>query len=119
MYKRQPYDTGLDQKLLKEIADYFKPYREECLANGLLNPKVMGVNINTLLYQVPGGMLSNLVSQLDEMGASDKFEQVLEEVPRVRKDFGEPPLAVSYTHLDVYKRQVCKKGTGSSCKEDA
>ena len=76
-FKGTPYDTGLDQKLLKEIADYFKPYREECLANGLLNPKVMGVNINTLLYQVPGGMLSNLVSQLDEMGASDKFEQVL------------------------------------------
>ena len=85
-FKGTPYDTGLDQKLLKEIADYFKPYREECLANGLLNPKVMGVNINTLLYQVPGGMLSNLVSQLDEMGASDKFDQVLEEVPRVRKD---------------------------------
>ena len=69
-FKGTPYDTGLDQKLLKEVADYFKPYREECLANGLLNPKVMGVNINTLLYQVPGGMLSNLVSQLDEMGAA-------------------------------------------------
>ena len=98
-FKGTPYDTGLDQKLLKEIADYFKPYREECLANGLLNPKVMGVNINTLLYQVPGGMLSNLVSQLDEMGASDKFEQVLEEVPRVRKDFGEPPLVTPSSQI--------------------
>ena len=98
-FKGTPYDTGLDQKLLKEIADYFKPYREECLANGLLNPKVMGVNINTLLYQVPGGMLSNLVSQLDEMGASDKFDQVLEEVPRVRKDFGEPPLVTPSSQI--------------------
>ena len=59
----------------------------------------MGVNINTLLYQVPGGMLSNLVSQLDEMGASDKFEQVLEEVPRVRKDFGEPPLVTPSSQI--------------------
>ena len=98
-FKGTPYDTGLDQKLLKEVADYFRPYREECLENGLLNPKVLGVNINTLLYQVPGGMLSNLVSQLDEMGASDKFEQVLEEVPRVRKDFGEPPLVTPSSQI--------------------
>ena len=98
-FKGTPYDTGLDQKLLKQVADYFRPYREECLKNGLLNPKVMGVNINTLLYQVPGGMLSNLVSQLDEMGASDKFEQVLEEVPRVRKDFGEPPLVTPSSQI--------------------
>ena len=86
-------------KALKEVADYFKPYREECLESGLLSPKVMGVNINTLLYQVPGGMLSNLVSQLDEMGASDKFEEVLEEVPRVRKDFGEPPLVTPSSQI--------------------
>ena len=59
----------------------------------------MGVNINTLIYQVPGGMLSNLVSQLDEMGASDKFDQVLEEVPRVRKDFGEPPLVTPSSQI--------------------
>ena len=63
-FKGTPYDTGLDQNLLAEIADYFRPYRDECLANGLLNPKVMGVDIKTLLYQVPGGMLSNRVSQL-------------------------------------------------------
>lgn len=97
--KGTEYDTGLDMKALKEVADYFKPYREECLENGLLSPKVMGVNINTLLYQVPGGMLSNLVSQLDEMGASDKFEEVLEEVPRVRKDFGEPPLVTPSSQI--------------------
>ncbi|MFQ9515509.1 MAG: oxaloacetate decarboxylase subunit alpha [Eubacterium sp.] len=98
-FKGTEYDSGLDQKLLKKIADHFKPYREECLANGLLNPKVMGVNINTLLYQVPGGMLSNLVSQLSEMGAEDKFDAVLEEVPRVRKDFGEPPLVTPSSQI--------------------
>ncbi len=98
-FKGTEYDTGLDMKELKEIADYFRPYREECLESGLLSPKVMGVNINTLLYQVPGGMLSNLVSQLDEMGASDKFEEVLEEVPRVRKDFGEPPLVTPSSQI--------------------
>ena len=98
-FKGTEYDTGLDMKALKEIADYFRPYKEDCLESGLLSPKVMGVNINTLLYQVPGGMLSNLVSQLDEMGASDKFEEVLEEVPRVRKDFGEPPLVTPSSQI--------------------
>lgn len=93
------YDTGFDQNLLSEIADYFRPYREECLANGLLNPKVLGVNINTLRYQVPGGMLSNLVSQLKEQGKEDKFEEVLEEVPRVRKDLGEPPLVTPSSQI--------------------
>ncbi len=98
-FKGTPYDTGLDQKLLKEIADYFKPYREECLANGLLNPKVMGVNINTLLYQVPGGMLSNLVSQLKQAGKADKLDEVLAEVPRVRKDSGYPPLVTPTSQI--------------------
>lgn len=93
------YDPGFDQNLLSEIADYFKPMREEWLANGLLNPKVLGVNIKTLLYQVPGGMLSNLVSQLKEMNAEDKFDEVLEEVPRVRKDYGEPPLVTPSSQI--------------------
>ena len=65
-FKGTPYDTGLDQKLLSEIADYFRPIRDEALDSGLLNPKNLGVNIKTLLYQVPGGMLSNLTSQLKE-----------------------------------------------------
>ena len=76
-FKGTPYDTGLDQKLLAEIADYFRPMREEALASGLMNPKVLGVNIKTLLYQVPGGMLSNLVSQLKDAHAEDKYEAVL------------------------------------------
>ena len=78
-FKGTPYDTGLDQKLLAEIADYFRPIRDEALDSGLLNPKNLGVNIKTLLYQVPGGMLSNLTSQLKEQGAEDKFYDVLEE----------------------------------------
>ena len=98
-FRGTEYDTGLDQNLLAEIAAYFAPYREEVLKNGLLNPKVMGVNIKTLQYQVPGGMLSNLVSQLKEAHAEDKFEAVLEEVPRVRKDFGEPPLVTPSSQI--------------------
>ncbi len=93
------YDTGLDQALLAKIAEHFKPMREEWLKSGLLSTKVMGVNINTLRYQVPGGMLSNLVSQLKEMHAEDKFEEVLEEVPRVRKDYGEPPLVTPSSQI--------------------
>ena len=85
-FKGTPYDTGFDQQLLAEIADYFRPMRDEALESGLLNPKNLGVNIKTLLYQVPGGMLSNLTSQLKEQHAEDKFYDVLEEVPRVRKD---------------------------------
>lgn len=98
-FRGTPYDTGFDQQLLAEIADYFRPIQEECLASGLLNPKVMGVNIKTLMYQVPGGMLSNLVSQLKDARAEDKYYEVLEEVPRVRKDFGEPPLVTPSSQI--------------------
>ena len=98
-FKGTPYDTGLDQTLLAEIADYFRPIRDEALDSGLLNPKNLGVNIKTLLYQVPGGMLSNLTSQLKEQGAEDKFYEVLEEVPRVRKDLGEPPLVTPSSQI--------------------
>ena len=98
-FRGTPYDSGLDLKLLCEIADYFRPYREKCLKDGLMNPKNLGVNIKTLQYQVPGGMLSNLTSQLAKMGQEDKFYQVLEEVPRVRKDFGEPPLVTPSSQI--------------------
>ena len=97
-FKGTEFDTGLDLNLLSEIADYFRPMREESLASGLMNPKVLGVNINTLRYQVPGGMLSNLISQLKEQGKEDKYEEVLAEVPRVRKDLGEPPLVTPSSH---------------------
>ncbi len=98
-FKGTPYDTGYDQNLLAEIADYFRPYREQVLKDGLLNPKVLGVNIKTLLYQVPGGMLSNLVSQLKEANAEDKYDEVLKEIPNVRKDFGEPPLVTPSSQI--------------------
>ena len=98
-FKGTPFDTGYDQKLLAEIADYFRPYREECLESGLMSTKVLGVDIKTLLYQVPGGMLSNTISQLKEQGAEDKFQAVLEEIPRVRKDFGEPPLVTPSSQI--------------------
>ena len=88
-FRGSAYDTGLDQNLLAEIADYFRP----------MNPKVLGVNIKTLLYQVPGGMLSNLISQLKEQGKEDKYEEVLAEVPRVRKDLGEPPLVTPSSQI--------------------
>ncbi len=109
------FDPKFDQNLLAEIADYFKPMREEWLASGLLNPKVMGVNIKTLLYQVPGGMLSNLVSQLKEMNAEDKFDEVLEEVPRVRKDYGEPPLVTPSSQI-VGTQAVLNVVTGERYK---
>ena len=98
-FRGTPFDTGLDQKLLAEIADYFRPIQEEALKSGLLNPKVLGVNIKTLMYQVPGGMLSNLVSQLKDAHAEDKYFDVLEEIPRVRKDFGEPPLVTPSSQI--------------------
>jgi len=98
-FKGTPMDPGFDQMLLKEIADYFRPMREEALKSGLMNPKVLGVDIQTLLYQVPGGMLSNMVSQLKEQNAEDKYMEVLEEIPRVRKDLGEPPLVTPSSQI--------------------
>ena len=93
------YDTGLDINKLIELAKYFNKYRDECLKNGLLSPKVLGVNVNTLKYQVPGGMLSNLISQLTEAGKLDKLDEVLEEIPRVREDFGQPPLVTPSSQI--------------------
>lgn len=98
-FKETLYDTGLDQKLLSEIAEYFRPFREEALASGLMSTKVLGVDIKALLYQVPGGMLSNMVSQLKEQNAEDKYYEVLEEIPRVRKDLGEPPLVTPSSQI--------------------
>ena len=93
------YDTGLDIDKLIEIAKYFNEYRDKCLADGLLNPKVMTVNVNTLKYQVPGGMLSNLIKQLTDAGAIDRLNDVLEEIPKVREDFGEPPLVTPSSQI--------------------
>lgn len=93
------HDTGYDLQLLTEIADYFRPLREQYLESGLMSTKVMGVDVNTLLYQVPGGMLSNLVSQLKQQGKEDKLMDVLKEVPRVREDLGFPPLVTPSSQI--------------------
>lgn len=93
------YDTGLDLKALTEIRDFFMPLREKYIKEGLLNTKMLGVDANTLLYQVPGGMLSNLLNQLKQAGKEDKLEEVLAEVPRVRKDSGYPPLVTPTSQI--------------------
>ena len=93
------YDTGLDMAQLNKINNHFAPLREKYLASGLLDPKMLKVDVNCLLYQVPGGMLSNLVSQLKQQGKSDKLPEVLEEVPRVREDAGYPPLVTPMSQM--------------------
>ena len=97
--RNSPYDPELDMDLLLEIAEYFKGIREKYEKEGLLSPKVLMVNAKTLKYQVPGGMLSNLVSQLKAQGALDKFDEVLEEVPKVREDLGYPPLVTPMSQI--------------------
>ncbi len=93
------YDTGLDLGKLELCRAYFAALREKYLQNGLLDPKVLGVDANTLLYQVPGGMLSNLVSQLKQAGRAGQLEEVLREVPRVRQDAGYPPLVTPTSQI--------------------
>jgi oxaloacetate decarboxylase alpha subunit len=93
------YDTGLDLTKLNVIREYAAELNKKYLESGLLDPKVMGVNANTLLYQVPGGMLSNLISQLKQAGKSDLLDDVLNEVPRVRADAGYPPLVTPSSQI--------------------
>lgn len=94
-----PYYPDLDFELLLEISDYFKELREKYLEEGLLNTKVLNVDVNTLKYQVPGGMLSNLVSQLKSQNAEDKYDEVLKEIPKVREDLGYPPLVTPMSQM--------------------
>ena len=93
------YDTGLDLKLLTEIRAYFMTLREKYIKEGLLDPKMLAVDANALIYQVPGGMLSNLLSQLKQAGKEDQLDAVLQEVPRVRKDAGMPPLVTPTSQI--------------------
>jgi len=93
------YETGLDMNVLQSIAEYFRPIKEEFRKSGLLNPKVMDIDPNTLIYQVPGGMLSNLLSQLKEAGREDMYEAVLKEVPAVRAELGFPPLVTPMSQI--------------------
>ena len=92
-------DAELDMQLLSEIADYFKPIKEKYRSEGILKAKVMDVEPKTLVYQVPGGMLSNLLSQLESQGAAHKYDEVLAEVPKVREDLGFPPLVTPLSQM--------------------
>ena len=93
------YEVDLDDKCTKKIADYFKGVRDEYLADGTLMPKSMATDTQCLTYQIPGGMLSNLLSQLKQMNALDKFDEALIETPKVRKDMGYPPLVTPTSQM--------------------
>lgn len=97
--KELGYGVDLNEKVLYEIADYFKPIRAEYLEDGTLNPISMGTDTQCLNYQIPGGMLSNLLSQLKSLNAIDRFEEALRETPRVREDLGYPPLVTPTSQL--------------------
>lgn len=97
--KQLGYETGLDDTVLKEVNDFFKPIRDGYLKDGTLNPKMLTTDTDALTYKVPGGMLSNLVSQLKAQNAMDKFEQVLIETPKVRADLGYPPLVTPMSQM--------------------
>ena len=90
------YDTGLDLNQLNVVRNYFNKLREKYIANGQISPKSLGVDANTLLYQVPGGMFSNMLKQLKDAGKEDKLDEVLKEIPRVREDAGYPPLVTPH-----------------------
>ena len=97
--KGTEYDTGLDLKKLNVVRAHFAKLREKYIANGQISPKMLGVDANTLLYQVPGGMLSNLLKQLKDAGKEDQLDAVLQEIPRVREDSGYPPLVTPTSQI--------------------
>ena len=97
--KGTPRDTGLDLGKMSEAAKHFRAVAERLKSTGALDPKVLNVDTNTLLYQVPGGMLSNLISQLKQAGKEDKYYDVLAEIPRVREEFGYPPLVTPSSQI--------------------
>ncbi len=113
--KNTEFDTGLNLHTLNRIAQYFKPIREKYIKNGILDPMILGVDVNALTYQIPGGMLSNLISQLKKLGAIERLEEVLKEVPRVRKDFGYPPLVTPASQI-VGTQAVLNVVTGERYK---
>ncbi len=98
-FRGTEYDTGLDINKLSKVAECFQGVRDRALESGLLNTKVLATDINTLIYQVPGGMLSNLVSQLKDQNAEDKYMDVLKEIPEVRNDLGMPPLVTPSSQI--------------------
>jgi len=97
--RQMGYGVALDDKVLKQINDFFKPYQAETVNSNLLDPFVLGTKTDALVYQVPGGMLSNLVAQLKAQKAMDKMDEVLLETPRVREDLGYPPLVTPMSQM--------------------
>ena len=97
--KQYGYEVDVDENICKEINDFFKPIRAKALDSGLLNPVVMGTQTDALIYQIPGGMLSNLVAQLTAQKKLDKLDEVLLETPRVREDLGYPPLVTPMSQM--------------------
>ncbi len=109
------FDTGLDLIQLTKVADHFRHVRERFIDSGVINYKMLGVDVNTLIYQVPGGMLSNLVSQLQQAGKEDKYYEVLAEIPKVREEFGSPPLVTPSSQI-VGTQSVMNVITGERYK---
>lgn len=97
--KQMGFELGLDEKVLKKINDFFKPLKSKYVSSGLMDPFVMGTETDALVYQVPGGMLSNLVAQLKAQNAIDRLDEVLAETPKVRKDLGYPPLVTPMSQM--------------------
>ena len=100
-YALQQYgvETGLDEKIINEVNDYFKPIKQKYIDSGRINPKSMGTDAMALVYKVPGGMLSNMIANLTDMHAMDKFDEALAEIPNVRKDLGYPPLVTPLSQM--------------------
>lgn len=113
--KDTTFDTGLDVNKMNKITEYFTGIRNSYLEEGILNPKALMTNPNILKYQVPGGMLSNLMSQLEKQGAFDKYEDVLKEVPKVRAELGYPPLVTPMSQM-VGTQAVMNVMTGERYK---
>ena len=93
------YETGLDRSVLKKVNDHFKPIRDEYLKSGLLKPKALVTDTDALTYKVPGGMLSNMMANLEDMHALDRMDEALLEIPRVREDMGYPPLVTPLSQM--------------------
>lgn len=93
------YDTGLNIDVINSISDYFVPIKDEYIKSGLLDPKVMAVDTQALKYQIPGGMLSNMISQLKQQNAMNRLPEVLQEIPKVREDLGYPPLVTPTSQI--------------------
>jgi len=92
-------DTGLDEAVINKVNDYFKPIKQKYIDSGRINPKSMGTDAMALVYKVPGGMLSNMIANLTDMHAMDKFDEALAEIPNVRKDLGYPPLVTPLSQM--------------------